>query len=96
MCHSCLTDSAPGYLQPIIFGFKFLFARSAEEGSISLVCAAAAGEESHGEYMSECLVKAPARLVLSDEGVKAQKQVWDELVQRLEVIQPGISDNIAA
>ncbi|OJJ70452.1 hypothetical protein ASPBRDRAFT_44618 [Aspergillus brasiliensis CBS 101740] len=69
-----------------------LFARTAEVGGRTLVAAAVAGRESHGQYMSNGVV-CPQELssfVTSEEGKKTQKKVWEELSDILEEIQPGV------
>ncbi|ATZ45365.1 hypothetical protein BCIN_01g01610 [Botrytis cinerea B05.10] len=70
-----------------------LLARSTEAGSRTLVAGIAAGEESHGEYMADCLVAETGPLVRGPEGMKLQKKVWDQLMTELEKIQPGVSSN---
>lgn len=96
LCHSSSTNNLPGVLYYVMRVMKFLLAKSAEEGSMALVCGTAAGPETHGEYMSECKIKPPAPLVLSKDGEVAQQRVWGELVKKLELISPGISRNITA
>lgn len=73
---------------------KRLVGRSTEMGSRTLVAAATAGEESHGQYMTDCLVREPSSWVRSDQGSQAQKRVYDELLTILEGIEPGITKNI--
>jgi hypothetical protein len=49
------------------------------------------GEESHGKLLSGCKIKecwVPTWLT-NEEGQKLQKGIWDELVSRLESVQPG-------
>lgn len=53
-----------------------------------------ADQETHGQYLSECLVRDPVETVLSEDGKIAQEKVWKELIQRLEEIEPGIQANI--
>ncbi|KAF6217717.1 hypothetical protein HO133_006544 [Letharia lupina] len=90
LCHSELArDSGFG-----LAVLKFLFARSTEHGSRSLVNAAEAGEETNGEYLSDCHIAQPGPLVTSEEGPEIQKKVWDELSAKLEKIQPGIMGNV--
>lgn len=55
---------------------------------------AAAGDESHGKYMSECRVREPSAFIRSKEGVETEKRVHKELMAILETIQPGITQNI--
>lgn len=69
-------------------------ARTSEVGSLTLVHAAGAGSESHGQYMSECAVKEPSKFVRSTEGAEIQQRVHRELMGILETIRPGISSNI--
>ena len=73
---------------------KVLIARTTEVGGRTLVHSAAAGDESHGQYMSECKVKEPSKFVRSREGALAQKRVHQELMDILDSIQPGITNNI--
>lgn len=53
------------------------------------MAAAAAGEESNGQYMSDCKVPQP-----SEEGKQTQERVYAEFFAILEKIQPGISKSI--
>jgi hypothetical protein len=69
---------------------KAILARSTEVGSRTLVHAASAGPESHGQYLSDCRIALPSDFVLSAEGALAQERVWTELVQKLESIHTGI------
>ncbi|TGO40916.1 hypothetical protein BHYA_0029g00250 [Botrytis hyacinthi] len=71
-----------------------LLARSTEVGSRALVEGIAAGEESHGEYMADCLIAETGPLVRGSEGNKLQKKVWEQLVRELETIQPGVTSII--
>ncbi|PWY66765.1 putative short-chain dehydrogenase/reductase family protein [Aspergillus heteromorphus CBS 117.55] len=66
--------------------------RTSEVGSRTLVAAAAAGWESHGEYMSNGVVAphALSPLVTSAEGKELQGRLWGELEAILEVIRPGV------
>lgn len=86
--------SLKGILSYVMTFAKAIMARSTEVGSRTIVHSAAAGVESHGQYMSECRVKEPSTFVRSDEGAKTQERVHEELMGILERIQPGISNNI--
>ncbi|KAL8734848.1 MAG: hypothetical protein Q9166_001200 [cf. Caloplaca sp. 2 TL-2023] len=72
----------------------FFVARTTEVGSRTLVTAAAAGEESHGKYMADSRVSFMSPFVYSAEGAETQQRLWEELSQKLERIQPGLTDNI--
>lgn len=73
---------------------KKLMARTTEAGGGILVHSAAAGNESHGQYMTECEVKQPSPFVRSEEGAVTQGRVHKELMAILEKIQPGVTGNI--
>ncbi|OCL10135.1 short-chain dehydrogenase/reductase [Glonium stellatum] len=90
LCHSELMRER-GLVGSIL---KFLLhARSTEVGSRTLVSAASIGHESHGEYLSDCIVTAPSKLVTSPLGKEMQVHVWKHLSEKLERIQPGILNN---
>ncbi|EFY88784.1 short-chain dehydrogenase, putative [Metarhizium acridum CQMa 102] len=90
LCHSELGRDYPTW------GFWFLklvLARSAEVGSRNLVAAASMGQESHGKYVSDCVVTEPSAFLGSEDGRKVQKMFWGELTQKLEEIKPGVAGN---
>lgn len=73
---------------------KFFLARTTEVGSRTLVSAAAASEDTHGMYLQDLMIKEPSRWVRSEKGKEAQKKVYIELLDILEEIEPGITNNI--
>lgn len=89
LCHSELGRDS-GW---VLWIMKQLLARTTEVGSRTLVAGAAAGEESHGTYMSDGHVDEDAlsSFVRSDEGAKTQARVWAELKIILEKIEPGVT-----
>ena len=68
--------------------------RTTENTSIMANFASMSGtpEYGHGSATDSFFRTAP--LVTSEDGVKAQKRVYDELSAKLEKIQPGIMDNV--
>lgn len=94
LCHSELARNIKGIGGWFFWFLKVVLARSTEEGSRTIVEAASIGDESHGQYMSEALIRDPSPFVLSEEGKKTQERVYTELMEILEEIQPGISKNI--
>ncbi|KAF2878608.1 short-chain dehydrogenase [Massariosphaeria phaeospora] len=93
-CHSELARNAVG-VQAIMFAvMKFLFARTTEQGSRTLVHAGSQGAETHGQYLSDCKLAAVAPLVPSAEGYQVQERVWTELAAKLEAIKPGVTKNL--
>lgn len=89
LCHSELGRDGGWQLWLL----KLVLARSTEVGSRTLVAGAAAGEESHGTYMTDGHVAQDALsdFVRSPEGDKAKEQVWSELKMILERIEPGVT-----
>ncbi|UPK94516.1 hypothetical protein LCI18_005451 [Fusarium solani-melongenae] len=74
--------------------FIALFARTAEMGSRTLLVAAFAGDDTHGRFMFDAKLHEPLRIMQGDEGEKLTQLVWDELVEILEGIVPGVTNNI--
>ncbi|KAF7554835.1 hypothetical protein G7046_g6701 [Stylonectria norvegica] len=73
LCHSQLDRTMAGVAGYVFKIAKTLLGRTTEVGGRTLVHSAAAGTESHGQYMSECKVKEPSAFVRSDEGAKTQQ-----------------------
>lgn len=92
LCHSELARDS-GW---VLWLLKLVMARSTEVGSRTLVASAAAGEESHGAYMSDAEVanEALGGFMETEGASKAQKKIWRELGEILEDIQPGIMKSI--
>lgn len=89
LCHSELGRDAGWGL----WLMKQVLARTTEVGSRTLVLAASAGEESHGKYMSDGVVKDQdlSPFVRSADGDKAAEKVWSELKDILEGVQKGVT-----
>lgn len=96
ICKSTLVHSVGGLKGSALKLGVSLTGKSVEEGSRTLVHAASASADTHGQFLSECRVKKPSPFVLSENGGKAQLRVWEELIEKLEGISPGISSNIQA
>lgn len=71
-----------------------LIGRTPEVGARTLTSALAADESTHGHYLSECQVKPASVWVRSQEGQETQLRVWRELIDRLNGIQPGVSETL--
>jgi len=93
-CRTSLSRETTGLIFIMFSVMKLLVGRSAEAGSRTLVGGASAGPETHGKYISDCVVTEPSEFVRSEEGQKTQKRVYTELMDILEKIQPGISENV--
>ncbi|KAL6857357.1 hypothetical protein J3F83DRAFT_751378 [Trichoderma novae-zelandiae] len=74
-------------------GYKMaekLLARTAEEGSRTLVHGLLTDETSHGHYLTNCHVQVPAKHVTNQWGQRVQKKLFDELLAKLDSISPDI------
>lgn len=90
-CRSALDRDMKGNVITSIF--KLLLQRKTEVGARTLVHASAAGKESHGQYLCDCLVH-PSPVDRSDlvaERDELQKKIWSEMTMKLEKIEPGVT-----
>ncbi|CAJ2507070.1 Uu.00g082560.m01.CDS01 [Anthostomella pinea] len=71
-----------------------LTARSSEMGSRTLFSAAVAGEETHGRYMSNCVLSDESPWARSPQGYEVQGRVSAELKAIVDGVDPGVSNNI--
>ena len=95
LCMSELQRDAPLPLRIFSFFFMHLFARTTEVGARTLVHAGTeAGSETYGKYLTNCGVRACANLVEGPEGKGLEDRVWQELSEKLEAIQPGVTKNL--
>jgi retinol dehydrogenase-12 len=97
LCESELLRDQNIFVTAVGWLMKKLLARTTEVGSRTLVHnGVAAGEETHGKFLSTCSVIECAALVEGPEGRGLETRVWDELSQKLEAIQPGVTKNLGA
>ncbi|KIH88703.1 hypothetical protein SPBR_07584 [Sporothrix brasiliensis 5110] len=69
-------------------------ARTPEMGSRALVHGLLAGPETSGQFLNNCHVLAPASFVTNKTGAKIVAAFYEELIQKLDSIVPGVSKNI--
>lgn len=94
LCATALFRNIPFPLTIVVkVGLKLL-ARSAEVGSRCLTAGAFAGEEAHGRYMSDCVVVRFPKVMQGEEGEQMQGRVWEETVELLNGVDPGVSMNL--
>lgn len=65
-----------------------------EKGSRVYVHAMAAGEESHGKYLSECQIKLESQYVRSERGMRIQKKMWNDLMSRIGGLSPEVASYV--
>ena len=91
----CGTELSRYYDKGRFVGAIFaMIGRTAEAGSRTLVHSVTAGPESHGQYLSECLVKTESSFVRSKEGDRIQKRLWRELFEIIERLCPGATSAV--
>ncbi|OLN84935.1 WW domain-containing oxidoreductase 1 [Colletotrichum chlorophyti] len=94
LCSTALFRNVPFPLTLVVkVGLKLL-ARSAEVGSRCLVAGAFVGDEAHGMYMSDCVVVKFPKMMRGEEGESMQGRVWDETLEILNGVDPGVSRNL--
>ncbi|EDU44469.1 Short-chain dehydrogenase [Pyrenophora tritici-repentis] len=93
LCWSELAREATGWG---FWLFRLVVARSAEVSGRTLVHAGAEGIETHEKYLSDCVVDEPSALVTDAAGKEVQARIMAEVIDAIEVIQPGVSKNFSA
>jgi NAD(P)-dependent dehydrogenase (short-subunit alcohol dehydrogenase family) len=71
--------------------FRLVAARTTEVGGRTVWHGGQAGVETHGKYISDCVVEEPSALVTDKAGQEAEERVAKEVLQAIEQIQPGVS-----
>lgn len=91
LCSTGLGKEARTFTKIMHSGIKAMMARTAEEGSRTILHGLVAGDESHGKLLSGCKIKEfwVPDWVSNAEGQLLQKNIWKELTERLEKTQPG-------
>ena len=91
LCSTGLGKEARTFTKIVHGGIKAMMARTAEEGSRTILHGLVAGDESHGKLLSGCQIKEfwVPEWVSNAEGQRLQKNIWEELTKRLEKTQPG-------
>ncbi|KAF2844831.1 retinol dehydrogenase 12 [Plenodomus tracheiphilus IPT5] len=89
LCWSQLAREATGWG---FWFFRLLVARSTEVGSRTLVHAGASGMDTHGKYLSDCMIEEPTPLVTDAAGKEGQERIVAEVLKEIEAIQPGVLD----
>ena len=76
------------------YGLVALLGRTAETGARVLLSGVFAGEEMHGKFLFNGEEREFPKCMQGIEGEKLNKRVWEELLELLEDIEPGVTDNI--
>ncbi|KAJ7285117.1 hypothetical protein C8J57DRAFT_1497971 [Mycena rebaudengoi] len=79
------------WLKYLLLGVRAVAARSQEVGARTLIYAASAGTETHGEMLADYNVWQTPFWV-TDQGKKLQKKLWEETLSTAELLAPGSVD----
>ncbi|KJZ75567.1 hypothetical protein HIM_05030 [Hirsutella minnesotensis 3608] len=93
-CNTQLFRSVPFPFNLFFAPALALVARSPEMGSRTLMTAAFAGEDTHGQWMANCKPHGWPAAMTGDEADRVMDKLWDELTETLEGIEPGVMNNI--
>ncbi|EEH06832.1 conserved hypothetical protein [Histoplasma capsulatum G186AR] len=91
LCSTGLGRDARTFTKIMHEAVRAMMARTAEVGSRTILHGLLVGEDGHGKLLSGCKIKefwVPTWLT-DPEGQMLQKGIWDELVLKLESVQPG-------
>ncbi|KAK6544869.1 hypothetical protein TWF694_001549 [Orbilia ellipsospora] len=78
--------NSPGFIKYPMKILRSLLARSTEEGARAIVLATITGPEGSGKFFTDGAVTPPASFLLTSEGQKFQKRMWDETQERLRAV----------
>ncbi len=91
LCSTGLGRDTGSLTKATLAALRAMAARTPEVGSRVILSGLVLGDESHGKLISGSKIKeywVPGWLS-NAEGQKLQKDIWKELVERLEEVQPG-------
>ncbi|KAK0640972.1 hypothetical protein B0T16DRAFT_514950 [Cercophora newfieldiana] len=85
LCTTQLGRDARTLTRAIQGALRTAMARSAEEGSRTILHGIVGDEETHGKHLSGCEIKEHwiPKWMTDEEGQRTQKQIWKELVAKL-------------
>jgi hypothetical protein len=70
---------------------RVLLARSTADGGRTIAFSGTQDQTTHGQFLANCKIREVAKFAQSDEGVKLQKQVYEEVNAKLEKIKQGVT-----
>lgn len=92
ICQSSLRRNFTGFQANAIAFVESPLYRKASIGARTLVHAASAGKESHGQYLSDCHVSlSPLDIKKWGNEEELRKRIWGELMMKLERVEPEVS-----
>ncbi|EQB53096.1 hypothetical protein CGLO_07224 [Colletotrichum gloeosporioides Cg-14] len=97
LCTTGLGRDARTFTKIMHEAVRAMMARTAEAGSRTILHGLMVGEDGHGKLLSGCKIKEfwVPDWFCNDEGQRLQKAIWNELVAKLEQVQPGCISQIS-
>ncbi|KPM40834.1 hypothetical protein AK830_g5718 [Neonectria ditissima] len=90
MANTGMSDVLPIYLRIPVNLVKAIRARSPEKAAwIGLNAALVAGTETHGHLLEDVSVDKPSEFVVSEEGQRVQKLLWEETCEEMDGLTPN-------
>lgn len=59
-----------------------------------MLAAAYGGPETHGMYLDNAGVGKTSTYITSEQGLKTQRKLWEELGEKLDKVEPGVMAEI--
>ncbi|KAF2451519.1 NAD(P)-binding protein [Karstenula rhodostoma CBS 690.94] len=97
LCSTGLGHDTSTKTRAIVGVLRAAFARTAEQGSRTILHGVVAEKDSHGKMLSGCKIKEywVPKWMSDAEGTHMQKQIWSELAKIMEAQQPGCVSRIS-
>lgn len=104
--HVIMSSLNPGLVRSDIFrnvpfpfslmvnGLNWIFGRTAEVASCTIIDSALQGEDSHDTFRSSCEQRRYPEILVGDDGENLMNRVWSELLAIVEKIAPGATGEI--
>ncbi|RFU30504.1 hypothetical protein B7463_g5810, partial [Scytalidium lignicola] len=94
-CQSDLSRGHTGFIKNTIkVLLNILVLRTTEEGSRTLVSGTTLGQNAHGRFWQNDILKQPSPLLVGDEGGNMRQKTWKEIVEALKKDNPDINEII--
>ncbi|KAL5374473.1 hypothetical protein DPSP01_011926 [Paraphaeosphaeria sporulosa] len=97
LCSTGLGHDTSTKTRTMVSVLRAAFARTAEQGSRTILHGVVAERDSHGKMLSGCKIKEywVPKWMSNTGGKQMQQQIWSELVKIMEIQQPGCVSKIS-
>ncbi|KZT58640.1 NAD(P)-binding protein [Calocera cornea HHB12733] len=95
MIKTDLNRNTPWYLTPVVWALQAVSSNPIEKGADEYIDAVTnVGKESHGLWYQYMKLTPYSKFVTGPEGERTQTRIWNETMQVLEKVVPGVGANI--